>query len=520
MCENDTITEGRRGTCLTELTRHKSSVCDAGLDNEVGAAAVAPDPQRGLAAKCAREDSSENTAAHKRLLAESLIVFHDKRSSSRQLATQIMVRLVGRLAVVQGADDIIAVVEKLHVPHASRSGVNAIITDLDPKIPKLMEFLRLRSLRPGLGKLPIVSVIVVVDPDDLRPELLASAIESGVDAVIRRPLERSSFTSCVGEVLRRHASVEFVYKDVVGEVETFNYPRFILEGFHFLGVGEASSVGGGVGEGDSTFNGIAGDAVRTYTKEASTGSGNGSVTTIGTGGWAQDDIVSPNGGNAGQSDPGSGFLRSRSIVGVVSSIERSASSVAAPPGAPLPTPLETPVEASTTATDATGFGSAARKSSRQAATARMMGKTKVLTTMRGGHVKITSPSLRPRLYLYPGDKGYVGGGGSTVNANTDSRDGGKRSSTGCSNGEVGGSGGINVAGGDRDRQNQGGTGVDRRVESERQVSNELAPFVKRRPPVLGDPATSSGLRKGRLATTMRLVENTFAFTKGQKANTA
>lgn len=57
-------------------------------------------------------------------------------------------------------------------------------------------------------------------------------------------------------------------QDVVGEVETFNYPRFLLEGFHFLGVGETSSVGGGVGEGDSTFNEIAGDAVRTYTKEA------------------------------------------------------------------------------------------------------------------------------------------------------------------------------------------------------------------------------------------------------------
>lgn len=35
-----------------------------------------------------------------------------------------------------GADDIIAVVEKLHVPHASRSGVNVIITDLDPKVTK------------------------------------------------------------------------------------------------------------------------------------------------------------------------------------------------------------------------------------------------------------------------------------------------------------------------------------------------------------------------------------------------
>ena len=29
-------------------------------------------------------------------------MFHDKRTSSRQLATQIMVRMVGRLAVVQG----------------------------------------------------------------------------------------------------------------------------------------------------------------------------------------------------------------------------------------------------------------------------------------------------------------------------------------------------------------------------------------------------------------------------------
>lgn len=48
-----------------------------------------------------------------------------------------------------------------------------------------------------------------------------------------------------------------------------------------------------------------------------------------------------------------------------------------------------------------------------------------------------------------------------------------------------------------------------------QVSHELAPFVKRRAPALGDRATSSGLDKAQLATTMRLVENTFSFTKGQ-----
>lgn len=36
------------------------------------------------------------------------------------------------------------------------------------QVPKLMEFLRMRSLRPGLGKLPIVAVIVVVDGNDNR----------------------------------------------------------------------------------------------------------------------------------------------------------------------------------------------------------------------------------------------------------------------------------------------------------------------------------------------------------------
>lgn len=54
----------------------------------------------------------------------------------------------------------------------------------------------------------------------------------------------------------------------------------------------------------------------------------------------------------------------------------------------------------------------------------------------------------------------------------------------------------------------------------KQVSHELAPFVKRRAPALGDPATSAGLNKGTLARTMKLVEKTFAFTKGQDAETA
>lgn len=76
----------------------------------------------------------KSKAVHRRLLADAQIIFHDKRSSSRQAAVQTLVRLVGRLAVVHGADDIQAVVEKLHAPLSSRSGVDAIVTDLDPKV--------------------------------------------------------------------------------------------------------------------------------------------------------------------------------------------------------------------------------------------------------------------------------------------------------------------------------------------------------------------------------------------------
>lgn len=54
-------------------------------------------------------------------------------------------------------------------------------------------------------------------------------------------------------------------QDVVGEVETFNYPRFVLEGFHFDGVGEGSVSGG---DGDGGFNEGMVDAVRTYTLQA------------------------------------------------------------------------------------------------------------------------------------------------------------------------------------------------------------------------------------------------------------
>eukprot|EP00903_Cladosiphon_okamuranus_P017020 g15687.t1 len=458
------------------------------LENEESACAgdaSGSAPVEELALKSYPEAMLENAtreleSIHKKLLAESLIVFHDKRTSSRQLATQILTRMVGRLAVVQGADDIQAVVDKLHVPHPTRGGVDAVITDLDPKVPKLMEFLRMRSLQPGLGKLPIVAVIVVVDTDDPRPELLASAIESGVDAVMRRPLERATLTSCVGEVLRRHASVEFVYKDVVGEVETFNYPRFLLEGFQFLGAAGESSLGGGVGDSDG-FNDIVGEAVRTYTLQSG-GSGNASMTTVGSGGWAPE--VVPNGGNA------TGTLRSSSIAAAT-----AGAPLTAPPGATAaPTPATVVAEPTpTTATAAGGTtertedggqgGSVGAGSGYSKLALRMMGKAKAVTIIQGGHIKISSPSLRPRLYLYPGDKGYIGGG----------------SATGAGPSSEGG-GGCNGAG-----RGTGGDGVDdRRAESERQVSHELAPFVKRRAPALGDPATSAGLHKGTLARTMKL----------------
>lgn len=72
----------------------------------------------------------------------------------------------------------------------------------------------------------------------------------------------------------------------------------------------------------------------------------------------------------------------------------------------------------------------------------------MLNIIQGGHVKISSPSLRPRLYLYPGDKGYVGAGSAT--STSPSADG-----TAGNNGTGCGPGGVGAA--------------DQRAESERQV---------------------------------------------------
>ena len=50
-------------------------------------------------------------------------------------ANPVSTKRVGR----SGADDIQTVVEKLHVPHASKSGVNVVITDLEPKVIMCMQ---------------------------------------------------------------------------------------------------------------------------------------------------------------------------------------------------------------------------------------------------------------------------------------------------------------------------------------------------------------------------------------------
>lgn len=49
-----------------------------------------------------------------------------------------------------------------------RQTVTFVLSFCVLQVPKLIDFLRSRSLRPGLGKLPIVAVIVVIDANDPR----------------------------------------------------------------------------------------------------------------------------------------------------------------------------------------------------------------------------------------------------------------------------------------------------------------------------------------------------------------
>lgn len=50
-------------------------------------------------------------------------------------------------------------------------------------------------------------------------------------------------------------------QDVVGEVETFNYPRFVMEGFHFLGTSDSNISPTDV---DGILAESMGDSVRMY----------------------------------------------------------------------------------------------------------------------------------------------------------------------------------------------------------------------------------------------------------------
>lgn len=84
----------------------------------------------------------------------------------------------------------------------------------------------------------------------------------------------------------------------------------------------------------------------------------------------------------------------------------------------------------------------------------------MVTIIQGGHVKISSPSLRPRLYLDSGDKGYVSAG-SAANSNTSNhRHGGDTGG--------GGRGDDEKSGGDG-RHDRSRNAVDRLAESEKQV---------------------------------------------------
>lgn len=55
----------------------------------------------------------------------------------------------------------------------------------------------------------------------------------------------------------------------MGEVETFNYPRFVLEGFPNLGAGEGSL---SAGDADGGLSEMMGEAVRMYTLQTRCGS--------------------------------------------------------------------------------------------------------------------------------------------------------------------------------------------------------------------------------------------------------
>lgn len=78
---------------------------------------------------------------------------------------------------------------------------------------------------------------------------------------------------CIAAIYTQASTLDSIYfhlalcstQDVVGEVETFNYPRFLMEGFQFLGSNEGSL---SAVEGDGCMGEVMGDAVRMCTMQA------------------------------------------------------------------------------------------------------------------------------------------------------------------------------------------------------------------------------------------------------------
>ncbi|CAM9112460.1 unnamed protein product, partial [Choristocarpus tenellus] len=169
-------------------------------------------------------------------------------------------------------------------------------------------------------------------------------------------------------------------------------------------------------------------------------------------------------------------------------------------------------------------------------------KVHVLRHVQGHSAKITSVSRRPRLYaqLPPSKRPCTGGdsegreGDATLrckeNVEVECKDTSIRPEGGCIEvrGKNGGSQGLDYLG-EKATMEAGGkdtiaTNSERDTKTTpvpvvnvRSISRELSPFVNKKPPSPLSPHTSAGLSRSQLSRTMSLVENTFAFTRGQIA---
>jgi CRP-like cAMP-binding protein/tetratricopeptide (TPR) repeat protein len=165
--------------------------------------------------------------ANRELLADSFVVLYDKGKSSRRASASVLSKIVQRLAVCADFAHVIDLVEAHNDGQIGRQPIDCIIMDLGPQVQKMLDYLKSRASIDQVRKLPIVPVVAVTSPP--LPEL--DSLPLGVDAVLARPLQRSDIICCVGGMMRRYTGVEFVYKDIIGEVERFRYPQFDLTGF-------------------------------------------------------------------------------------------------------------------------------------------------------------------------------------------------------------------------------------------------------------------------------------------------